>query len=180
MCSACPEAIDIDTIPTWYCTTECQEKDLENHKPLCGFIQSHNGLFKAASVIHEVFCEVRDKLLAEITVELGDGAWVAFKNEDFAGVIDLVYMVKLPDGMTVAEVNLDQVKLYCAPSPPDCGPTVWSGMFSFVSIPFLLWFNDTSFSCSRTTTNIARSRHSFEGHSSPLSDQSIRLEFNCW
>ncbi|KAG4428558.1 hypothetical protein IFR05_015962 [Cadophora sp. M221] len=112
VCSACAEAIEFDMIPTWYCTTECQKKDLENHKPYCDFIQDRNSVFKAVSVIHEVFREVRDTLVAVSSVEMSNGKWAIYHRGNFAGLISLPEMVNLPSGMTTAEVNIEKVKLY--------------------------------------------------------------------
>ncbi|KAH7317880.1 hypothetical protein BKA65DRAFT_483347 [Rhexocercosporidium sp. MPI-PUGE-AT-0058] len=99
-------------MPTWYCTTNCQKKDLENHNKLRIFIQTRNSLFKVASIFHEVFCQVRDKMLADTTIRLVGKAWVISKKKEDIAVVDTVHMVRLPTGTTAAEINLEELKLY--------------------------------------------------------------------
>ncbi|KAL5331998.1 hypothetical protein ACEPPN_001541 [Leptodophora sp. 'Broadleaf-Isolate-01'] len=84
-CTGCKDApaIDGDVKPIHYCTPACQKEDWQYHKKLCKRLQTRKLLYRAGSVLQEMFYMYREKLFDKYIerIEKRDGRLVLYEGQ---------------------------------------------------------------------------------------------------
>ncbi|CZT08056.1 uncharacterized protein RAG0_13280 [Rhynchosporium agropyri] len=84
-CSGCKNAppVDGDVKIVYYCSPKCQKEDWQHDKGICKRLQTRKGLYRAGSVLQEIFYMYREKLYEKfyVKIEKSEGRLVLYEGQ---------------------------------------------------------------------------------------------------
>ena len=58
------------SLPQYYCSSECQKADWNNHLPLCRTLRNRKALYNAGNILQEIFYQYREKVFDKVVAKI--------------------------------------------------------------------------------------------------------------
>lgn len=97
---------------TFYCSTECQKADWTNHKELCKILQSRKIVYRAGSILQEMFYVYREKTFDLLIERIEERAGRLYVHEGIRDSVLTDTLIPFPSEMIPNEQDKKGILSY--------------------------------------------------------------------